>query len=61
VFVCKDGRILLQGTPREVFAHEKELTDTYLRPPHLVRFSNLLGHTALTVDELVSCTCAEGE
>ncbi|RPJ43898.1 MAG: ATP-binding cassette domain-containing protein, partial [Chloroflexi bacterium] len=61
VYVCKDGRILLEGSPREVFAHEKELTDTYLRPPHLVRFSNLLGHTALTVDELVSCTCQEGE
>jgi energy-coupling factor transport system ATP-binding protein len=60
MYVCKDGRLLLQGAPREVFAHEKELTDAYLRPPHLVRFANLLGHTALTVDELLSCTCREG-
>ncbi len=60
VYVCKDGRILLEGTPREVFAHEKELTDAYLRPPHLVRFSNLLGRTALSVDELLSFTGPEG-
>jgi energy-coupling factor transport system ATP-binding protein len=60
VYVCKDGRILLEGTPREVFAHEKELTEAYLRPPHLVRFSNLLGRTALTVDELISFTSTEG-
>jgi energy-coupling factor transporter ATP-binding protein EcfA2 len=60
VYVCKDGRILLEGTPREVFAHEQELTNAYLRPPHLVRFSNLLGHTALTVDELISFTGPEG-
>ncbi len=60
VFVCKDGRMMLEGTPREVFAHEQELNNAYLRPPHLVRFSNLLGHTALTVDELISFTGPEG-
>jgi energy-coupling factor transport system ATP-binding protein len=61
VYVCKDGRVILQGTPREIFAHEQELTEAYLRPPHLVRFSNLLGHTTLNVDELVDCTCPQGD
>ena len=32
----------------------------YLRPPDLVRFSNLLGHTMLTVDELASCATTQG-
>lgn len=56
VYVCKDGQIMLQGTPREVFAHEQELREAYLRPPHLVSFSNLLGKTMLTVDEMTACT-----
>jgi energy-coupling factor transport system ATP-binding protein len=56
VYVFKDGQILLQGIPREVFAHEQELREAYLRPPHLVSFSNLLGRTMLNVDELTSCT-----
>jgi energy-coupling factor transport system ATP-binding protein len=56
VYVFKDGQILLRGTPREVFAHEKELREAYLRPPHLVSFTNLLGRTMVNVDELVDCT-----
>lgn len=57
VYVCKEGRVILRGTPRDVFAHEKELNDAFLRPPHLVSFSNQLGHTMLSVDEMVDCTC----
>jgi energy-coupling factor transport system ATP-binding protein len=60
VYVFKDGRVILQGTPRDVFVNEKELNDAYLRPPHLVSFSNRLGHTVVNVDELVACTCTEG-
>ena len=56
VFVMKDGQILLYGTTRDVFAHEADLRDTYLRPPHLVSLSNQLGKTLLTTEEMVRCT-----
>lgn len=56
VYVMKDGQIFLQGTAREVFAHDQELVDAYLRPPLHVSFANRLGKTLLTVDELIACT-----
>jgi energy-coupling factor transporter ATP-binding protein EcfA2 len=56
VFVIKDGKVYLEGTTREVFSHEDELREAYLRPPHLVSFSNRFGKTMLTLDELVGCT-----
>ncbi|MGA1875977.1 MAG: energy-coupling factor ABC transporter ATP-binding protein, partial [bacterium] len=56
VYVIKDGRVFLHGTTREVFSREAELGQAFLRPPHPVSFSNLLGKTLLTVDELLSCT-----
>jgi energy-coupling factor transport system ATP-binding protein len=55
VFVMKDGLLLLEGTTREVFSHEKELLEASLRPPHFVQFSNLLGKTFLSPKELTSC------
>jgi len=55
VFVIKDGQILLKGTTREVFAQEKMLKASYLRPPHFVQFSNQLGKTFLSPDEMISC------
>ena len=55
VFVIKDGQILLNGTTREVFAQEETLKASYLRPPHFVQFSNQLGKTFLTPDEMISC------
>jgi len=55
VFVIKDGRLLLQGTTREVFAHERELRESFLRPPHLVQFANRLGKTLLNANELARC------
>jgi energy-coupling factor transport system ATP-binding protein len=58
VFVMKNGKIMLQGTAREVFSHGDELRDAFLRPPHFVEFSNCLGHTFLTPQEMV--TCLEG-
>ncbi|KPL70009.1 cobalt ABC transporter ATP-binding protein [Ornatilinea apprima] len=61
VYVVKDGLIMLEGTPREVFAHEEELNDAFLRPPHLVSLSNRLGKTMLNVDEMVECTLTDGE
>ncbi len=55
VFVIKDGQILLNGTTREVFAQEEILKASYLRPPHFVHFSNQLGKTFLSPDEMISC------
>lgn len=56
VYVMKDGQILLQGSTRDVLAHEAELRQASLRPPHLVTFSNRLGKTMLSVEELIRCT-----
>jgi energy-coupling factor transport system ATP-binding protein len=55
VFVIKDGRLFLQGTPREVFSHESELVEASLRPPHFVQFTNRLGMTMLSPQELAAC------
>ncbi|MDO9545957.1 MAG: energy-coupling factor transporter ATPase [Pelolinea sp.] len=55
VFVIKDGRILLDGTTREIFAKEEILKASYLRPPHFVQFSNQLGKTFLSPKEMISC------
>jgi energy-coupling factor transport system ATP-binding protein len=55
VFVIKDGRLLLQGTTREVFAQERELRESFLRPPHVVQFANRLGKTLLNANELARC------
>ncbi|HCU57683.1 MAG TPA: cobalt ABC transporter ATP-binding protein [Anaerolineaceae bacterium] len=61
VYVVKDGLIMLEGTPREVYAHEEELTKAFLRPPHLVSLSNRLGKTMLNVEEFMACTSKDGE
>jgi energy-coupling factor transport system ATP-binding protein len=55
VFVIKDGKMLLQGTTREVFSHGEELHNAFLRPPHFVEFSNRLGYTFLSPEEMVKC------
>ncbi len=55
VFVMKDGKILLQGSTRDVFSHGDELREAFLRPPHFVEFSNKLGYTFLRPEEMVNC------
>ncbi|MFN2233029.1 MAG: ABC transporter ATP-binding protein [Anaerolineales bacterium] len=55
VFVIKDGQILLHGTTRDIFAQEEILKASFLRPPHFVQFSNLLGNTFLSPEEMISC------
>jgi energy-coupling factor transporter ATP-binding protein EcfA2 len=55
VFVMRDGRVFLRGTAREVLAHEEELRNAYLQPPHLVTLANSLGKTLLNSDEMVYC------
>lgn len=56
VFVMKDGRVLLEGTTREVFSHEEELEAASLRPPHFIQFTNRMGYTMLRPQELADCT-----
>jgi energy-coupling factor transporter ATP-binding protein EcfA2 len=53
--VVKDGRIWMDGPTRQVMAREAELTQASLKPPQLVRISNRLGGTLLTLAE---CTQA---
>ena len=55
VFVMKDGKIMLEGATRDVFSHGAELRAASLRPPHFVEFSNRLGHTFLTPEEMLNC------
>jgi energy-coupling factor transport system ATP-binding protein len=54
--VVRDGRVVLSGTVREVFAEEERLRDASLRPPHIVSLGNSLDHTVLSVDEMLRIT-----
>jgi cobalt transport protein ATP-binding subunit len=54
--IIKDGRMALSGTVREVFSREDELRDAALRPPHIVSLGNSLGHTVLSVEEMLAVT-----
>jgi cobalt transport protein ATP-binding subunit len=54
--VMKDARVALSGTVREVFAQEEKLRDASLRPPHIVSLGNSLGHTVLSVEEMLRVT-----
>lgn len=61
VVVMKDGRIMFDGPTREVFSHEEELTQAFLRPPQIVRLGNRLGHPLLTVEEARACLTKGGQ
>ena len=54
--VVRDGKVILSGTVREVFAREQDLRDASLRPPHIVSLGNSLGFTALSVEEMLQVT-----
>lgn len=49
--VVKDGRIWMDGPTRSILAREAELTAASLKPPQLVRISNRLGGTLLSLAE----------
>ena len=53
--VMNKGKIVLEGSIRDIFKNEAKLTDLSLRPPQIVRLSNQFGHTMLTTDEMVQC------
>jgi energy-coupling factor transport system ATP-binding protein len=55
--VMKDGRIMLDGVPHEIFLHYEELEKTHLKPPMITLLFKELGERyglrrdILTVDE----------
>lgn len=53
--VMADGRILLDGSTREVFSQETVLKEASLAPPDIVRLGNALGVTTLSLEEFIYC------
>jgi energy-coupling factor transport system ATP-binding protein len=53
--LMKDGTIVADGPTREVFAREELLARADIIAPQIVRFSNELGTTILSVDEFLRC------
>jgi ABC-type cobalamin/Fe3+-siderophores transport system ATPase subunit len=41
--VMHSGEVLIEGTPREVFAHEELLKKSNLEPPQITKVMNRLG------------------
>lgn len=56
VAVVKEGLLSMYGRTRDVFKREEELLDSYLKTPHIVSLSNMLGKTVLSVDEMKMLT-----
>ena len=54
VLVLNEGALILQGTPKEVFSHEKELTDIRLGCPFFVALVNALKREGIPVPDDVS-------
>jgi energy-coupling factor transport system ATP-binding protein len=54
VLVLNEGRLMLQGTPKEVFSHEKELNDIRLGCPFFVALVNALKRQGIPVPDSVS-------
>jgi energy-coupling factor transport system ATP-binding protein len=52
VVLMRDGRIVRDGTTREIFSDEAELRALGLTPPPAVQVANRLGVPALTLEEL---------
>ncbi len=52
--VIHNGSIIIDGTVREVFSRQAELESVGMRLPEIVKLSNMLGKTLLSVDEFKS-------
>lgn len=52
VLVMSGGKLVMDGSPREVFSHESELKDLGLSLPPAAAFGKRFGIEALTADEL---------
>jgi len=59
VLVMSKGNLILDGTPREVFANEEKLLEADILPPQITRLGQALSKDfgcpkdILTVDEMV--------
>ncbi|MET0450359.1 MAG: energy-coupling factor transporter ATPase [Mycobacterium sp.] len=53
--VMSDGQLVRDGSVRDVFASEDELTELCLIPPQITRIGNRLGAALLTVEEASAC------
>lgn len=53
--VFANGKVLLDGTTREVYSHKDILESAYLEPPHVTQLCQKLGvtETFLTVEEFI--------
>ena len=54
IILMRHGRIVRDGTVRELFSDESSLLELGLTPPPVVQVANHLGVPALTLDELVA-------
>ncbi len=54
VILMRNGRIVRDGSAREIFSDESSLRQLGLTPPPVVQVANRLGVPALTLDELVA-------
>lgn len=60
IVVMNNGRIIADGPTREVFAREDVLSKAFLKPPPIVRLSNRLGRTLLSVEEAAQVLVRSG-
>jgi len=57
VVLMRDGKIIADGGVRDIFAAEATLALADVCPPQITQLGNRVGVTALSVDELLYCTC----
>jgi energy-coupling factor transport system ATP-binding protein len=57
VVLMQNGRIVRDGSARDVFSDESRLRDLGLTPPPAVQVANRLAVPALTLDELIGSLC----
>jgi len=55
VLVLHKGKIILDDSTRKVFSQEEKLADSFLRLPEIIRLSNRMERTLLSVDEFKYC------
>jgi energy-coupling factor transport system ATP-binding protein len=55
VLVLHKGEIILDDSTRKVFSREEKLADSFLRLPEIIRLSNRMERTLLSVDEFKYC------
>lgn len=49
--VMNDAKIVLEGSVRDVYSNEKELTQMHLKPPQITQIGNRMGHPFISVQD----------